>query len=57
MSTFREWATAIIAIIVLIGGMILLYFKIDGEVKTMMGAVIGYFFGQYVPSPKEKEKE
>lgn len=42
----EDYAVAVIAIIVLVAGFILLYYGIDGEVKAMMGLVIGFYFGR-----------
>jgi len=58
MSTFREKATLIIALVVLICGFFLLYTGRDGEVKAIMGLVVGFYFGQYLPPPgKSKNNE
>lgn len=49
-------STFLLAIIILIGGFILLGLGIDGEVKGMMGTVIGFFFGRKLATPPaEKE--
>jgi hypothetical protein len=54
MPTLRDWEITLIAVIVLIGGFIMLYFHIDGEVKALMGLVVGFYFGRYIPNPKEE---
>jgi len=53
MSNLNVEARDVIACLVIIGCFILLFYGIDGEVKAVLGAVIGYYFGLYTKSPRE----
>lgn len=53
MTNLNIEARDIIALFVIVGCFVLLYCGIDGEVKAVLGAVIGYYFGLYTKSPKE----
>jgi len=55
MSTFREKATFIIAVIILIACFFLIYQGHDGEIKAIIGLVVGFYFGQYLPPPGESK--
>jgi len=51
--TFRELVSGIIAIIIIVGGGLMIVFGHDGEVKALIGLVVGFYFGQYIPIPKK----
>ena len=57
MFSLRNDSTTLIAAIVLIGGFIMLYFGIDGEVKALMGLVVGFYFGRFLPQPNNTEEK
>lgn len=52
MSHFREISMLVVACLVVIGGLILIFFGADGEIKALIGLVVGFYFGQYIPSPR-----
>lgn len=51
MPSFREKCSAIIAIIILVFCFLLIYMGVDSDIKAIIGLVVGFYFGQYVPVP------
>jgi multisubunit Na+/H+ antiporter MnhE subunit len=50
MSEFREKSTFVIAVIILLACFWLIYNGHDGEIKALIGLVVGFYFGQYLPA-------
>jgi len=54
MTSFREKSTCAIAIIILLACFFLIYQGHDGEIKAIIGLVVGFYFGQYISTPNAK---
>ena len=53
----NEYTRAFVTTITILGCVYLIVNGHDGEIKAVFGAVVGFFFGQYIPSPKENGKD
>ena len=57
MSIRNELYVAIIAVVILVGGYICIWAGHDGEIKALMGLVVGFYFGRFLPSPEETSQK
>ncbi len=52
MSNFKFEPRDIIVLVVTVGCFVLIALGFNGEIKALLGMVLGYYFGLYTKTPK-----